>query len=82
MSIDAVIEKVERVGDDLVLSLAERAAYQPKGRDNLTIKNFTIIPEIGLDIWGGSNSCIIENPDTVEGRLSYRRVLGDLFENF
>jgi hypothetical protein len=82
MSIDGIIERVEKDGADLILHLGKRVDYQPVGAETLVIKEFTHIPEVGLDIWGGSNSVIIENPETVEGRKKYKRVLGDLIEDF
>lgn len=76
MSIDAAITKVERIGNDVRLTLAPRVeragGWSLPGQQYLTILNATYEPHIGMELWGGAGSCELIRPFD-EVNLRYRR---------
>jgi hypothetical protein len=78
MSITARIERVTETPEGYDLELCGPAYDQgdgflvaaPPGQSHLTIVNPTWRPEVGMSIWGGSDTVIIE----ATPRRTYRRV--------
>ena len=61
MSIAGFISEVWIDGSDVILALKPRPEKRDiVGQYYLTIRNATWVPNVGLEIWGGSNSVIIE----------------------
>lgn len=74
MSIDAKIGEVITEGNNLILKLKEREKGQLIGQPSLTIMGFTHKPIINQEVWGGSNSIIIEPHNEVKEQKNYKRI--------
>ncbi len=74
MSIDAIINKVIKDNENLILDLMAREIDGYVGQPTLTILNFTHKPVAGQKIWGGADSCIIEPSHGITKRKYYHRV--------
>jgi len=88
MSIAAIIDKVEIEGNNLLLTLKGKLSsdgiLEGPGQEQLTIYDYSIIPEPTREVWGNSGMVIIEPLiPQYQKRLEYRRHLyTGLFENF
>lgn len=74
MSIDAVISRITRDGNDLILDLIGREGGDGPGQATLRILRYTFTPAIGQAIWGGSDSCIIEPVQGLTRPRRYKRI--------
>jgi hypothetical protein len=79
MSIDAVIERMEVIENDLVLHLGPRAqpdvGYPSEpGQPELTVLNYTKKPLIGEAIWGNSGECLTTDTEIRYIRIGYTRL--------
>jgi len=72
MSIEAIINRVENQGDDLVLYLRELDG-QGLGQPRLIIRDYTHIPHPGQIIWGNSGVVLIEPGQGIDERRKYQR---------
>lgn len=64
MAIDGVIGNIEIEGANLRLFLRPRVDRDMQdsivGQDQLLILDYTFIPNVSQQIWGGAGSCVIE----------------------
>lgn len=78
MSISAQIERITDVPEGIRLELYPakiQGHYEGPGQPYLTILNPTWEPEVGMEIWGGSDLVIIEaNPPRQYRRVGYTQL--------
>jgi hypothetical protein len=83
MAIDAVVMNVKEANGDLILILGPRI-YQDAsgkwgvsnpGRPLVRVKDFTYRPKIGQFIWGGSDTCRLEDNVPESKKQEYRRTV-------
>lgn len=65
MSLDGKITHIEKKGADICLTLGPRkmdnGSLSTPGQPEQVIKNATVLPCIGDELWGGSGSVLIES---------------------
>lgn len=59
MAISGAISAIRFEGYSMILSLVENSS-DPVGQGELTVLNYTVIPDVGDVIWGGSDEVRIE----------------------
>jgi hypothetical protein len=78
MAIDAVIDELVEEGSNLRLILRPRVESDLTdslpGQSALVILDYTWTPDIGQEIWGGSDLCIIEPLWGKGEQHKYRRI--------
>jgi len=79
MKIDGIIEEVVRDGADVVLYLKGRKSAFA-GVRQLRIKHFTILPKLGVEIWGDARIVTIEQRPSLHYKFTGSLTLSEDFE--